>query len=144
MSGYTKAELPAEYHDLWDLCCIFKASVNEQEEVIRVEAISNPTALELSSEVKKTVLSSSFIDEALKRKDELEKLSIFFQRKIDKSAAEAADKAAMKTAEDMLLSALQNFVPNEAIEAMRKSAGISETRLAALKERAQASLPFQA
>ena len=125
MIDYTKAELPKEYHDLWDLCCIFRAKINEQEQVIRMQAVTNPIALELSNEVRKTVSSNDFVNDTLNRKTELEQLRDFMLRQTQ------------KTAEMMLVSAIQNFAPQEVIEAMRKRAGITESRLAELIEQAQ-------
>ena len=42
-----------------------------------------------------------------------------------------------KLAEEMLITAFQNAVPLQAIEAMRQNAGITEDRLAELKEQAK-------
>ena len=137
MGDFTKSELPEEYHDLWDLCCIFKAKIKEHEEVIRMEAIANPAALELSREVKQTVAPNEFVNDALNRKSELEQLKDF----MEKATKKAAKSAEQKGKEEMLISAIRNFASKEIIEAMRQSAGITETRLAELKERAQKPCP---
>ncbi|MDR2737028.1 MAG: Rpn family recombination-promoting nuclease/putative transposase, partial [Gracilibacteraceae bacterium] len=68
---WTKDSLPEEYHDLWDLCCIFRAKTKDLEEVMHMQAITNPTALELLEEVKKTVAPNDFVNETLDRKSEL-------------------------------------------------------------------------
>ena len=145
MNGLTKGNLPEEYHDLWDLCCIFKAKVREHEEVIKMEAIANPTALELSREVKKTVASSGFVSDTLNRTSELERLRKYVERQTKKAAEEAAKKAAQnaeqKLAEKMLISAIRNLAPKVIIEALRQSAGITEARLAELKEQVQKTCP---
>ncbi|MCL1997378.1 MAG: Rpn family recombination-promoting nuclease/putative transposase, partial [Turicibacter sp.] len=62
MDNFTKADLPEEYHDLWDLCCIFRAKIKHQEEVIRMQAVANPIALELASEVRKAVAPNEFVN----------------------------------------------------------------------------------
>ena len=145
MAGLSKDNLPKEYHDLWDICCIFKAKIKEHEEVIRMEAIANPAALELSKEVVKTVAPSEFVNETLNRKSEVEQLKKFMERQLEKRESKAAKKAAksaeQKATEKLLISAIINLVPQEAIEAMRQSAGITETRLAELKKQAQNSNP---
>ena len=129
MTSFSKTLLPKEYHDLWDLCCIIKSKVNEHEEVIRMQAVANPVAINLSQEVRKTVAPNDFVAGTLDRTNELEQLREYISRRDQKTA--------LKTAEDMLVSALQANVPPDAIESMRKRAGISETRLAELKHLAQ-------
>ena len=49
MDDMKKEDLPEEYHDLWDLCCIFRAKIKDLEEVIRMQAVKNPIALDLAS-----------------------------------------------------------------------------------------------
>ena len=155
MSGLTKGNLPEDYHDLWDICCIFKAKIKEHEEVIKMQAIDNPTALELSKEVKKTVASSSLVSDTLNRPNELERLRKYVEWQTKKAAEEAVknteeavkkavEEAAKKAAkiaeqkgkEEMLILAIRNLFPDEMIEAMRQSAGITEFRLAELKKQA--------
>ena len=153
MNNFVKEKLPPEYYDLWDLCCIFKAKINEHEEVIRMQAITNPTALELSDEVKKAVSSDYFVEDALKRKKDLELLRDYILRRERETAKEAAregevvgmekgkavgmEEGKAVGMEKMLIMALQSNVPAHAIETMRKGAGITETRLAELKKQAQ-------
>ena len=129
MNDYTKAELPKEYHDLWDLCCIFRAKIKEQEEVIRMQAVTNPIALELSNEVRKTVSSNDFVNDTLNRKNELDQLKIYIQQREQQREQKAVEK--------MLIMALQSNAPSFVIETMRKGAGITESRLAELREQAQ-------
>ena len=134
-------ELSTEYHDLWDLCCIFKAKIKEHEEVIKMQAIANPVALELANEVKKSVTPDSFVSDTLNRKDELEQLKNYIKKqqlRASQAAAKAATKAATKsTAEKMIITVIQNNGTSEVIEAMRKNAGITEARLAELRKQAQ-------
>ena len=154
MNGLTKGNLPEEYHDIWDLCCIFKAKVKEHEEVIKMEAIANPVALELSNEVKKTVASSDLVSDTLNRTSELERLRKYMERQtkkaeeatkkaVEEAAKNAAQSAERKIAEKMLVSAIRNLFPNENIEALRQSAGITEARLTELIKQAQTTYPPQ-
>jgi hypothetical protein len=129
MDDWTKEELSEAYHDLWDLCCIFRAKVKEHEEVIQMQAIDYPIALELSHEVRKTVAPSDFVNDTLNRKSELEQLQDYFKRREQKSKASGM--------EEMIIMAIQSNVQTEAIEAMRKGAGITDIRLAELKKQAQ-------
>ena len=101
MSGFTKKKLPAEYHDIWDICSVFKAKVKEQERVIKMQAVTNPTALELSNEVKKAVTSDEVVTEALSREDELRQLWDYFNKRAEKTAEKKAQKLerAVKRAE---------------------------------------------
>ena len=94
-----------------------------------MQAITNPIALELSNEVRKTVSSNDFVNDTLNRKNELEQLRDFILQQTQKTAK--------ITAEKMLISAIRNFAPQEVIEAMRKSAGITETRLFELMQQAK-------
>ena len=141
LAGCKKGELPPEVHDLWELCRIIVAKVKEQEEVIRMEKVKSKTALELSGELKRTVGSRGFVGSALSREDELEELRKFIEKREQKLTHEVAKKATKKatksTAAKMILTAMQSSVPNEAIEAMRKSAGITDAQLAKLLERAK-------
>ncbi|MCL1996678.1 MAG: PD-(D/E)XK nuclease family transposase [Defluviitaleaceae bacterium] len=170
MGDYTKADLPKAYHDLWDLCCIFRAKINEQEEVIRMQAVANPIALELADEVRKAVAPNEFVNDALNRKNEMEQFREYMKRREQKAAQAEKEKAQedrknefeqfrehmkrreqkavqaekekaqeekKKAQEEMIITAIQNAVPSQAIEAMRKNAGITETRLAELKKQIQ-------
>ena len=148
MDNFAKDQLPKEYHDLWDLCCIFKAKIKEHEEVINMQTITNPTALELSKEVKKAVAPNEFINGVFNREDEMEQLRKYIERREQKAAREAqeaAQKAAQeaaqiteqKTAEKMLVMALKSNAPSSVIEAMQKGAGITEGRLIELRKQSQ-------
>jgi len=70
MNDWQKSDLPEAYHDLWDICCIFKAKIKEHKEVIRMQAISNPIALDLSREARKTIIPNDFVNNTLSRDDE--------------------------------------------------------------------------
>ena len=102
-----------------------------------MQAITNPDALELLEEVKKTVAPNDFVDETLDRKSELEQLRNYIIRERQKAAQEAAQEAAeatQKTAEDLLVLALQANSPHDTVEAMRRRTGITKERLAELRE----------
>jgi len=141
MGAWTKAALPEQYHELWDFCSIIQAKIKDQERVIQMEAITNPLVLELADEAQKAVAPSEFVNATLNRKSELEQLSDYVvkqQRKAAKEAAEtAAEKASKKTAEEMIITALRNNFAAAAVETMRQSAGITEARLAELKQQVQ-------
>jgi len=125
MDNWNKSDLPEAYHDLWDLCCIFKAKIKEHEEVIRMQAISNPVALDLSKEAKKTVMPNDFVNSTLGRSEEMEQLKaygIWLQQ---------------KGKEEMVIMALQNDVPFELVDIMRTKAGITDSRFAELQIQAQ-------
>ena len=125
MNDWTKEQLPKEYHDLWDLCCIFKAKKKDYEEVIRMQAIANPTALDLSKEVEKSVAPNEFVNKTLDRKGELEQIAYYVLRQ----EAQAKEK--------MIVLAIQSNATPETLEAMRQGAGITEARLTELKKLAQ-------
>ena len=84
-------DLPKEYHDLWDVCCIFRTKTKDLEEVAHMQTITNPTALELLEEVKKTVAPNDFVNEALDRKSELEQLRNYVLK--EKARGKAEGKA---------------------------------------------------
>ena len=164
MDDWTKGELPKEYHDLWDLCCIFRAKIRNYEEVIRMQAITNAAALELSKEIKKTVAPNEFVNEALDRRNELVQLQEYFKRREQKAAQKAAQEAAQKAdkkakdeikkakdetkkakdetkkaKEEMIIMALQSNAPNAVIEKMQKGAGITDARLTELRKQIQSA-----
>ena len=159
MDNYTKEQLAPQYHDIWDLCCIFRATVSEYEEVIRMYGITNASALELSNEVRKTVAPNEFIEGTLLRKDDweefkaqCEQLRADYLRKVksieeriakaDMKAAQADMKAAKEAreakeaSERMIIAVLRESPTPSVIEAIRQSTGISEVRLAELREKA--------
>ena len=119
------------YHDLWDICCVFRAKMKDLEEVIRMQAVKNPVALSLASEVKKTVARNDVVHDTLDRAGELLQLQNYFRRR-EQKAAQSAD-------ERMIITAIQSKFQPEAIEIMRKTAGINDVRLAELKNQAQSN-----
>ena len=141
LNDFTKAELPIEYHDLFDICCVFRAKIKEHEEVIRMQAIANPTALELSKEVRKAVEPNELVNSTLDRRSEALQFYHYIinekQKAAEKAAKKAAKKAERKTNEKMLLMAIKNNFASDVIEAMQKGAGITDSRLAELKMQAQ-------
>ena len=129
MDDFTKDKLPEEYHDIWDICCIFRAKIKEHEEVIRMQSITNPVALDLANEVKKAVASDDFVSETLSRKDEFEQIRDYIFRQHQKSKAEGMEK--------MIISAIKNGVAPEVITTLSEEAGITEARLAEIKKQVQ-------
>jgi len=128
MDDWTKETLPEEYHDLWDICCIFRAKVKDIEEVIKMQAVKNPIALDLADGVRKTVARNDVVNDTLDRYGELLELQNYFRRR--------EQKAAVTSMEKMIIVALQGNAPSELIESMRKNAGITEVRLSELKKSA--------
>ena len=147
LDDWKKEDLSEEYHDLWDLCCIFRTKVKKHDEVIRVESISSPVALELSQEVKKTVAPSQFVNDTLTRRGELLQLQDYFNKMAQEAAQKAAQKAAqsaeIKAKEEMIIIALQSGATSATVSTMQKSAEITDSRLEELKKQAQKSQPSQ-
>ena len=133
MDDMNKKDLPEEYHDLWDLCCIFRAKMKDMEEVIRMQAVKNPVALNLASEIKKTVARNDVVNDTLNRYDELVQLQNFFKRKEQKAAVHAKTTGM----EEMLIAAIKINAPSEVIEIMKNTAGITDTRFFELKKQAE-------
>ena len=94
-----------------------------------MQAIANPTALDLSKEVVKTVTPNEFVNKTLDRKSEIEQIAYYVLSRVQKQEAEAKEK--------MLILAIQSDAPPETLEAMRQGAGITETRFAELRKLAQ-------
>ena len=136
MDDFTKADLLETYHDLWDLCCVFRVKIKDQEEVLRMQAVANPIALELADEVKKAVAPNEFVNDTLNRKSEMEQLRDYMKRREQKLAQTEKQKGEAAGMEKMVIMAIQNAFPPEAIEAMRTEAGITEARFSELREQA--------
>jgi len=145
MDDWKKNDLPEAYHDLWDLCCIFKAKIREHEEVIRMQAIRNPIALDLSKEARKTIVPNDFVNTTLSREQELAELREYGILLTQKSIAEGIAKGEAigeargeaKAKEEMIIMALQNDAPYELVDIMRTKAGITDARFAELQVQAQ-------
>jgi len=133
MDDTKKEDLPEEYHDLWDICCVFRAKMKDMEEVIRMQAVKNPIALNLASEVRKTVAQNDVVNDTLHRAGELLQLQNYFRRREEKVAVNAKATGM----EEMLIVAIQNNVPSLIIETMQKEAGVTDTRLEELRKQAQ-------
>ena len=102
-----------------------------------MQTITNPTAIELSNEVRKTVSSNDFVNDTLNRKKELEQLRAYMERQTQKGEALGMQKGEAVGMEKMIIMALQSNAPTYVIEAMQKGAGITKSRLAELKKQAQ-------
>jgi hypothetical protein len=139
MDDMSKEALPEEYHDLWDLCCIFRAKMKDMEEVIRMQAVKNPVALDLADGVRKTVSRNDVVNDTLNRQGELLQLQNYFRKREQKAAEQAAVSAKATGMEEMIITAIQNNFQPEAIETMRKTAGTTDARLAELRKQAQSS-----
>ena len=137
MDNMKKGDLPEAYHDLWDICCIFRAKMKDLEEVIRMQAVKNPVALNLASEVKKTVARNDVVNDTLNRAGELLQLQNYFRRREQKAAQQAAVSAATTSKEEMIIATIKVNAPLEVIETMKNTAGITDARLNELREQAQ-------
>ena len=141
MDEMKKEDLPEVYHDLWDLCCIFRTKMKDMEEVIRMQAVKNPVALDLANGVKKTVARNDVVNDTLNRASELLQLQNYFMNKERKAAeiAKLEGKAEGKTTgmEEMIITAIKGNAQPDVIESMKKTAGISDTRFIELKKQAQ-------
>ena len=137
-----KEGLPEKYHDLWDICCIFRAKMKDMEEVIRMQAVKNPVALSLATEVKKTVARNDVVHDTLDRTGELLQLQNYFRKREQQVAKQAAEQAAKQAAEQaatasmekMVVMAIQSNATPDVISTMQKGAGITDARLAELKK----------
>ena len=109
-----------------------------------MQAVANPTALELSKEAKKAVEPNELVNSALDRTSELRQLCDYFFDQAQKTAQKAAQEAAQITEQKwkeemlkMLILALKSNAAPNVIEAMQKGAGITDSRLAELRKQAQ-------
>ncbi|MCL1997672.1 MAG: Rpn family recombination-promoting nuclease/putative transposase [Turicibacter sp.] len=122
MANFKKADLPPEYHDLWDLCCIFRSRVKKIKEEIKMQEIINPIALKLGNAVQETVTPDSFVEAELK-----------YRRGFDKFQDYMTSQK-----EELVLIALKSNAQKSLVETMCKAAGITKSRLAELQKLAQA------
>ena len=99
-----------------------------------MQAVKNPIALDLADGVRKTVARNDVVNDTLNRQGELLQLQNYFKRKEQKVAASAKATGM----EEMIIAAFQNNFQPEAIETMKKTAGITDMRLAELREQAKA------
>ena len=128
-NNWKKSELPEEYHELYDICMILKTKIKDQDEVIKMQAIQSPLALDLAQETRRAVAPDDVMNDIMRRERGLSEIHMFLER--NKKSGEAVGM------EKMIITALQSNFPSEAIEVMKKSAGITDIRLAELKNQAQ-------
>ena len=98
------------------------------EEVIRMQAVKNPVALDLADGVRRTVAQNDVVNDTLNRAGELLQLQNYFRRR--------EQKVAQTIAEEMIVAAIKNNFQPEAIEIMRTTAGVTDARLIELKQQA--------
>ena len=55
LKNWKKSDLEEKYHELWDLCVIMNTKIKNQDEVIKMQAVQSPLALDFAQEVKKAV-----------------------------------------------------------------------------------------
>ena len=102
-----------------------------------MQAVANPTALELSKEAKKVVEPNEFVNSTLDLRSEAMKWYNHIIRERQEAAQEAAQIAEKKAKEEMIIMALKCNAAPDVIETMQKGAGITDSRLAELKLEAQ-------
>jgi len=134
MANFKKADLPQEYHDLWDLCCMVKSKVSVYKEEIKMQEITNPTALELADAVQQTVAPSGFVSDETRFKRGFDK----FRDYMAENNRRAAENE-RRSIEEMLILAIQNNAPPSLVMTMSQAKGVSESRLAELQKLAQAT-----
>jgi len=142
MANFKKADLPQEYHDLWDLCCMVKSKVSVYKEEIKMQEITNPTALELADAVQQTVAPSSFVSDETRFKRGFDKFRDYMaenNRRTTENERRVAAENERRSIEEMLILAIQNDVPPSVILTMGQAKGVSESRLAELQKLAQAT-----
>ena len=149
IKNYKKECLPKRYHELWDLCIILSTKIKNQEEVIKMQAVQSPLALDFAQEVKKAVAPAEFVNNTMRKEQEITELRDFLRRQIEeasqkaaqeaaqKAAQEAEQKAKQKATEEMIIAALKINAPDEVIDAMKVTAGITDLQLIELREQAQ-------
>jgi len=71
---WKKNDLSEKYHELWDFCVILNTKIKDQDEVIKMNAISSPLALEMASASKTAVMPDVVVRDALVREREKERL----------------------------------------------------------------------
>jgi len=136
MDDTKKDDLTEAYHDLWDICCIFRTKMKDMEEVIQMQAVKNPIALELADGVRKTVARNDVVHDTLDRAGELLQLQNYFRRKEQKAVEQAAVSAEATGMEKMIIAAIQSDAQPQVIEKMKNTAGITDTHLAELRKQA--------
>ena len=94
-----------------------------------MQAVKNPVALDLADGVRKTVARNDVVNDTLNRQGELLQLQNYFRKREQKSKATGM--------EEMIIAAFQNNFQPEAIETMKKTAGITDVRLAELRKQAK-------
>jgi len=93
-----------------------------------MQAVKNPIALDLADGVRNTVARNDVVNDTLNRTGELLQLQNYFKRQ--------AKKEAMTSMEKMIIAAIQNNFQPEAIEIMKNTAGVTDTRFDELKKQA--------
>ena len=104
-----------------------------------MQAVANPTALELADEVRKAVAPNEFVNDILNRKNEMEQLREYIKRREQKAALAEKQKGEAEGMEKMLIAAFQSNAAHDVIETMRQISGITGTRLAELRKLANKS-----
>ena len=140
-----KEDIPEEYRDLYDICCIFGARINEHEEVIRMQSVANPTALELSREVKKAAAPDEFVNTALDRYEEAKQFTDYILRQAQKAAQEARKAEAEQLTDHFMRQTelIEQKAAQKAREAAQKAA-IAEQKAAIAEQKAKEEMIIMA
>lgn len=106
-----------------------------------IQAETDEARQNLASEVKKTVAQNDVVNDTLNRTGELLQLQNYFRKREQKVAEQVAAQVAVSAKaagmEEMIIAAIQNNFQPEAIETMKVTAGITDTRLDELKKEAK-------
>jgi len=133
LSSWTKADLPKQYHELYDICLILNTKIKDQEDVIKMNAVQSPLALDLAREARSAVAPDDFMSDTLRRERGLIEIQAFLERNKRAGIAEGEIKGEIKGMEIMIITALKNNAAPALIEALQTSAGVSDVRLAELR-----------
>jgi len=125
LSNWTKADLPEQYHEIYDICLILNTKIKDQEDVIKMNAVQSPLALDLARETRSAVAPDEFMSDTMRRERGLIEIQAFLARNKREGM------------EEMIITALKNNAAPALIEALQISAGVTDARLAELKSQVQ-------
>ena len=111
------------------------------ERGIEMNAVQSPLALDLARETRTAVTPAEFMNDTLRRERGLAEIQAFLERNKRQAAEQAAEQATKQATQNaderMIIATIQNNFRPEAIEIMKKTAGITDARFAELINQAQ-------
>jgi len=116
-----KEQFDEKYHELWDILQVFKTTIENQEEDIRMGVITSPIAMELSREFKVATGDPHMIEQLL-TEDEFRAMLAQHDLNVlnkghNEGRVEGAEKNATETAIEMLN---RNYDPVQISEILRR------------------------